>query len=549
MKLKNIEWRNFKSYSNIPTTIDFDNKSSLNLIIGDNGTGKSSISEVITFALYGKIDNFNNSDIPNRINKNLYTKIEIDCNGHDIIIERGLSPNIFEVHIDGKLYDVAGKTNVQNMLEEVYFKIPYSVFRNTLVLSINDFKSLMNLGAADKRNIIDKIFGFNVYNLILKGVKEELKNLNSCIKYNEGSIETSRSYISNYNQKLEEISANEISQDDITELTNKIKEIEILITQKESLLQKCQELKKSLNGKVYDDSVEYKELDHKIKQIDEKINLINLGKCPTCGSSLESNIFKEEKEKLLKEREEHVEKQNTIRKGLKDIKSKLNAVDKKENSIKHEINKTNITELRYDLKYKTSINESNTEQIKKLKDDINLKLISLTDENNSLLKQKQILDVMTIIFGDDGIKKHMITKYIPQINGIVSNVLNFMNLNYNITFDGNFNNTITQNGYNIKYSTMSTGEKKRVDFACVISIIQFMKKTFGDVNLLFLDELFSNIDITGVSDMIDLLKKLSDELDLNIYLIHHAQLEDVIFDNILRTTKPDGFSRLTQTKE
>ena len=72
MRLKKISWRNFKSYSNILTEIPFTNNASLNLIIGENGTGKSSISEVITYTLYGKIDNIKNSDIPNRINKNFY---------------------------------------------------------------------------------------------------------------------------------------------------------------------------------------------------------------------------------------------------------------------------------------------------------------------------------------------------------------------------------------------------------------------------------------------------------------------------------------------
>ena len=116
MRLKKISWRNFKSYSNILTEIPFTNNASLNLIIGENGTGKSSISEVITYTLYGKIDNIKNSDIPNRINKNFYSKIELDCDGHELIIERGLNPSIFEIHIDGKRIDTAGKTTDANKL-------------------------------------------------------------------------------------------------------------------------------------------------------------------------------------------------------------------------------------------------------------------------------------------------------------------------------------------------------------------------------------------------------------------------------------------------
>ena len=164
MILKSIEWRNFKSYSNIPTIINFDSINSVNLIIGDNGTGKSSIEEVIKFTLYGKLEDYNNSDIPNRINKNFYSKIEVECDGHVIIIERGLAPTIFAVSIDGEKIDTAGKSNVQNMLEEMYFKMPYSVFSNTLVLSVNSFKSLIDL------NLSFVIFNWSLVNSLVPEV-------------------------------------------------------------------------------------------------------------------------------------------------------------------------------------------------------------------------------------------------------------------------------------------------------------------------------------------------------------------------------------------
>ena len=193
MILKRIEWRNFKSYSNIPTVIDFNKTNSVNLIIGDNGTGKSSIEEVIKYTLYGKLENYNNSDIPNRINKNFYSKIDVECDGHNVIIERGLSPSIFAVSIDGERIDTAGKSNVQTMLEEMYFKMPYSVFSNTLVLSVNSFKSLIDLNASEKRSILDKIFKFDQYNQILKLAKEDYKGITSNINRNEGSLRYSYS--------------------------------------------------------------------------------------------------------------------------------------------------------------------------------------------------------------------------------------------------------------------------------------------------------------------------------------------------------------------
>jgi DNA repair exonuclease SbcCD ATPase subunit len=544
MKLKNIVWRNFKSFSNIPTEINFDDNSSLNLVLGNNGTGKTSISEVITYSLYGKIENFKNSEIPNRINKNFYSKITVDCDGHEVIIERGLAPAIFAVKIDGESVDTAGKNNVQAMLEDIYFKIPYSVFINSLVLSIDDFRSLVDLSAVDKRNIIDKIFGFTLYNKLTKCIKEDLKDLTTDISSNEGSIQTSTNYIANYVRQINEISENEVSQNELDELKQKIKEIETVNEKNNEIIQKIQSLKNDLQTSTYEKSSEYQEYAHRIKDIDKKIALIDSGKCPTCGSSLETDDFKQERVNLLTEREECVSGQEGIKKILLDVKKKLDALDKRERKTKNEMSTSNLVELKSNLKYKSSIKDSNVEPLKKLKSEMDENLTKLNDEHDNLIKEKKVLDTMLVLFGEDGIKKYITSQYTPIINKIISDVINYMELNYSIEFDDNFNSTITTGGYRVNYSTLSTGEKKRIDFACIISIIKFLKMQLGELNLLFIDELFSNIDISGVSDMIELLKGLCEEMNLNIFLIHHAQLEGIVFDKIYKTSKPDGFSRL-----
>ena len=92
--------------------------------------------------------------------------------------------------------------------------------------------------------------------------------------------------------------------------------------------------------------------------------------------------------------------------------------------------------------------------------------------------------------------------------------------------------------------TLSKGQKARVDFATIISFVRFLKLQFGELNLLFLDELFSHVDNNGMNDMIDILKNLSNDLKLNIYLIHHAQLENARFDKVMQTKMIDEFSRI-----
>ena len=545
MKLKKISWKNFKSYSNAMTELVFDNDPSLNLIVGTNGTGKSSIADCIIYALYGKIDGTNNSDIPNRINKNFYVKIELDCNGHEIIVERGLAPSVFTVTIDGAVVDTAGKNNVQTMLEENYYKIPYSVFKNTLILSINDFKSLVDLNPADKRNIIDKIFGFTEYNLMLKFIKEDIKMLDSTMSSNEGSLKTATNSIERYEQQLEELKSNEVSQEEIDELTEKINEAKKLKATNEENIKKLDDVRKKLDKQSVEKNMDIRDLKRKIDDNKKKIKLIDSKKCPTCGSSLDTDEFHKERERLVLENESCESSIKELTSIINDLSNKTRAVDSKRNVFVDAINKSGLTDLVSDLKYKVSLRNNNSQPLLNLKESLDKQINQLNEEKEVLEKKKMVYDCVMQILGEGGIKEYIANKYIPTINQIISEMMEFMGINYNVVFDKTFKATITSNGYNVTYNSLSTGEKKRIDFATVVSFIKLLKLQLGDMNLLFLDEMLASIDINGVSDMMTILKDLSVELNMNIYLIHHAQVENVVFDNVIETSKPDGFSKIT----
>ena len=545
MKLKKISWKNFKSYSNAMTELVFNNDPSLNLIVGTNGTGKSSIADCIIYALYGKIDGTNNSDIPNRINKNFYVKIELDCNGHEVIVERGLAPSLFTVTIDGSVVDTAGKNNVQAMLEENYYKIPYSIFKNILILSINDFKSLVDLNPADKRNIIDKIFGFTEYNLMMKLVKEDVKLLDSSVNSNEGSLKTATINIEKYEQQLQELKSNEVSQEEIDELTEKINEAKALKATNEENIKKLDEVRKKLDKQTTEKNMDVRDLKRKIEDNKKKIKLIDSKKCPTCGSSLDTDEFHKERERLILENESCEATIAELTSIINDLSNKMRAVDSKKNVFVDAINKSKLMDLASDLKYKISLKKNNSQPLLNLKESLDKQIIQLNEERELLSKRKMVYDCVMQILGDGGIKEYIASKYIPTINQIISEMMEFMGINYNVVFDKTFKATITSNGYNVTYNSLSTGEKKRIDFATVVSFIKLLKLQMGEMNLLFLDEMLASIDINGVSDMMSILKDLSVELNMNIYLIHHAQVENVVFDNIIETSKPDGFSKIT----
>lgn len=545
MKLKKMSFRNFKSYSNVLTEISFDDTSSLNLIIGENGTGKTSIAECATYLLYGKLENFTSADIPNRINKAFYGKIELDCDGHEVIIERGLNPGLFKVQIDDEVIDTAGKLNVQSMLEENYFKIPYSVFHNILVLEVDEVKSLLSMSASDKRNIIDKICGFTIYNKYKEFVKSDLKAIDDKLNANIAAIRTINSNLIQYDRQIEEIKNNSVTQEELEELVSKINEAKSIRAKNDDMLRKLRAAGDQIKTVNYKKVSDYNLLKNKVQEIEKKIAFIDKGKCPTCGSSLETEDFQKMREKLVANKGEIEKQMEQIKEIINGAKPKLIALEKKEKEINADNYKIPLADLQSDYKYKATLKERGTSAVEGLKIKLMEDLEALNNEKTLLEKEKILIDFLALMFSDTGgIKRYIANHYVPIINDLMKNMMDYMDLNYTITFNDNFDAEIIQNGMKIKYATLSKGQKARVDFATIISFVKFLKLQFGELNLLFLDELFSHVDINGMNDMIDILRNLSNDMKLNIYLIHHAKLENVMFDRVLQTKMTDGFSRI-----
>lgn len=545
MKLKKMSFRNFKSYSNILTEISFEGTSSLNLIIGENGTGKTSIAECATYLLYGKIENFTAADIPNWTNKSFYGKIELDCDGHEVVIERGLNPGLFKVQIDGEAIDTAGKANVQSMLEDNYFKIPYTVFHSILVLEVGEVKSLLSMSTADKRNIIDKICGFTIYNKYKEFAKTDMKMLDEKRSANDASIRTINANLIQYERQIEEIKEHTVSQDELDDLVKKIEEAKIIKAKNDDMLRKLRAAGDQIKSINYKKAGDFNILKSKVQEIEKKIAFIDVGKCPTCGSSLETEDFQNLRDELVKKKEECVTQMEQIKQIITGYKPKLIALENKEKSIMSENFKIPLADLQSDYKYKKTLKERGTESIDGLKTRLLEDLEKLKEEKAYLEKQKELMDFITVMFSEGGIKRYISNKYVPIINSLMEEMMDYMNLNYVIRFDNNFDAEIFKNGLKIKYMTgLSRGQKDKVDFAAIISFVKFLKLQFGELNLLFLDELFAHVDIKGMNDMIEIMRSLSVDMNLNIYLIHHAPLQNIIFDKVIQTKMTDGFSRI-----
>ena len=136
----------------------------------------------------------------------------------------------------------------------------------------------------------------------------------------------------------------------------------------------------------------------------------------------------------------------------------------------------------------------------------------------------------------------MISNIIPIINKNVNDMLEKFDLTFNITLDSNFNVTITQFNMEISEGTLSMGESKILDFCVLMAMVKVLKTKYINLNVLFLDEIFASLDADNTSIVIRLLKEFASETSMNIFIIHHANLERSLFDNYISVKKTNGFS-------
>jgi DNA repair exonuclease SbcCD ATPase subunit len=553
MRIKKIEWRNFSSYGNRKQEIEFGDEASLYQVVGENGAGKSSISGVITFGLYGKLEGKKLKDIPNRINGNAWVKITMECNGSEVVVERGLEPNLFKLYINGAEYDQAGVRSVQDYLSEDILGIPYYVFNNTISLSINDFKSFIKMSSQDKRSIIDKIFGFHVLNQMRDLLKDENRKIKETLDNISGKLSSLESTISSSLNEMDNL-ANQLKQESTDKKDQLQKSLETFENLQSIHAKKTEEFKENENNLSIEISNTNRlmiESRTKIQDTQRKIKLYELDQCPTCQSSLDSEFHHCIKDGLVAEQTSSTLQLDELAKTMTSLKEK----EKEVFSIKTDILdkgrkiEIKISEIRRDLKHlEENTGDKQLQSLQRIVDNLSVEKDKMSTESFKNQEKNNWLKTLDEILGEKGVKQMAIRTILPSLNSEILDLLSKMHLDYQVVFDEEFNATIYHMGVEIATQTLSTGEMKKVDFVVLIAIMKLMKMKFSSINLLFLDELFSSVDPDGVHSILRILRSVCKELGLNIFVINHAPMPHEIFDWKLEVSKANNFSSISIDK-
>jgi len=553
MRIHKVEFKNFASYGNRTQVIEFDKKDSeLYLVLGGNGAGKSTLAKVITYLCYGRNDGAHLRDLPNRVNKNLWGKIVLETKGNFVEIERGISPNVFEVKINGAEYDVAGKANMQEFLETEIFEIPYHVFKNVIILSVNDFKSFITMSPWDKKQIIDRIFGFSVINEMRELVKGKRKVLADELRTFEDEIRTLDDSIKSVVEKIEqfEASSKEKSDEKLAELKKKLLELN-----KDRV--KLKEVNEKVKLKVDEADIQLKkknkknsEVGSELSRLKRDIKLYENNQCPTCTGPLNTKYHKDIKKNKESEVDRLTSLQTTIKEEVENSETTLSGLREKGRNILVKLGQleTSMTNYKNEL---VKLSEDGGEQyqhLKQLVKDFSGKKGKKDEERMVSEGENNYLTILENIMGEDGIKNLAVRSILPSFNNHIMIMGKEMGIPFGIRFDDKFNCSLLHIGEEISPKTLSTGEKKKVDFVIIMALIKMIKMRFPSLNILFLDEIFSSIDADGVYHIINILHTTIQDVGLNTFVINHTVLPSEYFDKKLEITKGGGFSEFTIEK-
>lgn len=518
MQIQKIRIENFKSIYE-PLEIDFNDVRGFWKISGSVGAGKTSIGEAIIYGLFGTVGGKNQTDLISWGRK--HGMIEVWCNSkaRNIYIKRelnsyGQSP--IYVEVDGEELIFTNKRNAQTQLEQEYYDTSRVTLELLCIISFNNFKSLATLNTADTKKFLDQVLGFYT----LTEYADVCKQLRSDNLTRINQVTSVIDKLESQVRKLEEISNMEVITGDIVAVKQEIDSLMVLKDQ----------LEKEIKLEILAKKEEQQELNKKKISLvtlgrhkKEEIDFIEKGVCPTCGAPIDQSQLEVKK----KEREVLLEQYNNISKSLDGVMIELKALDNKmtthtnEYKLKIDEAKTLLTRLEEQAK-RIKINTSEIETLKQNIDGNQQLLNELQGEDAEWDQLWNILSVQ--------IRSKILQSFIPALNKNILKYVQRLHLPYIVEFDSNFKCSISLCGIDkdIPISSLSTGQLKTVDMVIILGVLGTVIGSNG-INILFLDELFSNLDAGLRNEMCCVLKEYL-KPDSTIFIISHTDLENKYFD-------------------
>ena len=527
IQFQKLTYKNFLSTGNNPITIHL-NKSKSTLVVGTNGSGKSTILDALSFALFGKPHrNVNKGGLVNSVNgKGCESTIEFETAGHEFKVVRGIKPNKFEVWQNGKMLDQ--QTNVrdyQKFLEQNILKLNHKSFHQIVVLGSSSFIPFMQLKAWDRRDVIEDLLDIGVFSKMKNVLKVRNSQAKETAKGSKISLDGKKDQIE-YQKKhitqLESINktAKQDFDEDIAEAQGKI---DVLKKKLETYPLGMEGKLKSLK-KVKDDlSADKGRCKHEMKSLEDRHKFFETSvACPICSQAISEDLKKSMESDIM------ASGLGTMNE-LKHTKAKLKSAEDALESARNKMSDVQVINGKLATHANTLSNLIN-KQVKEV--DMYEPIQELIAQSNELTQWSMAYDkantdllyndIASEMLKDTGIRTKVIKEYLPAMNNLINQYLQVLEFFVAFNLDENFEETIkSRHRDKFVYDNFSEGEKMRIDLSLLFAWRQIAKmKNSTNTNLLILDETFdSSLDDDGVDSLLKILLTL--ENGTNTFIISH----------------------------
>jgi len=566
IQFKKIRYKNILSAGNAFTEILFD-KSKTTLVSGTNGSGKSTMLDALTFALYGKaFRKVKKDQLVNSINnKELEVEVEFAIGSSYYKIQRGIKPNYFKIYLNGNLIDQdAAVKDYQSYLEQNILRLNYKSFTQIVVLGSATYVPFMDLAAGQRRDIIEDLLDIEVFSVMNTLLKDKISSNKESItenSYQKDMIETRIDSAKEHNESIRKIKEKEVDKikekmkvhlenienekASIDVLDKEIAELNESIKDKpnvKSKLDKAKQLKRDLTSSLQ-------------TLINEHAFYHNNDNCPTCEQAIAHDFKQEAMAKKSNKMDEiksgtvdldaKIQEYETRMNEISDVEDKIS--DKALTSADHRAHIKMAKNALVSYKNELTSAEEEVEAVDTSKlEEYNRQLEKIENQQTVLFEEKEVIGVIRAMLQDGGIKAKIIKQYVPVMNKLINKYLTAFDLFVDFQLDENFNEIIKSRFRDkFSYASFSEGEKLRITLSIMLAWRAVAKlRNSVATNLLLLDETLDGaLDGTGIEMLIDTLHNLN--ADDNIFVISHRghQFGDKFMSHI-KFEKVKNFSQI-----
>lgn len=583
INLKHVTLRNFLSVGSVTQAIDLQNEE-LTLILGDNldlggdgarnGTGKTTIIQAISYALYGvPLNNIKQNNLINRTNgKGMMVTLDFEANGVEYRIERGRKPHGLKFFINGteeEDNEAQGENKETQQVIEDIIGMSSVMFRN--VIALNTYSQpFLSMTQGQQRDIIEQLLGITLLSEKAEKIKVIIKNNKEEIQQEEFKVQA----VEEANKRIEE-QINSLKQrerlwtvktnEDINTLKDKITTLEKLDIDAELLGHKQLAVYNALVKDHADiDKLLVRtqsdiERESKLTtKYEKELNILKQNKCHTCGQDICDDTHTKilsEKQESLDESTKHAEELGEVYVELEKEKHSLFDIGEKpvvfysseEEAIEH---KNKIKDLSAQIERKEQEENPYTDQISEMESSA-LQEINF-DRVNELSRigdhQKFLLDLLTS--KDSFVRKKIIDQNLSYLNARLTNYLDKMGLPHQVVFQNDLSVEITELGRELDFDNLSRGERNRLILGLSFAFRDVWENLYFPINTLFIDELIdSGLDTIGVENAMAILKDMTRRRNKSVWLVSHREELAGRVASVLQVIKENGFTTYNSTRE